>query len=48
MRHDCTKCKHENSEVCDDCSNISGEGCSCHLNPPCGYCVDNHFEEKEK
>ena len=36
-------------EVCnrDGCTGIieegerQGDGCSCHINPPCGYCTQN-------
>lgn len=45
----CLFCKHESSELeCDGCSVLSDnsykQGCSCHINPPCSYCTDNHFE----
>jgi hypothetical protein len=46
---DCSICKHEDTDACDDCTTMTddGTGCSCHFNPPCGYCEGNNFEEKE-
>jgi hypothetical protein len=49
---DCTKCKHEGTDVCadEDCStqwHDEHKGCVCFQSPPCSYCVDNHFEEKD-
>jgi hypothetical protein len=44
-RRDCRFCIHKaKGEECDGCSNPSDASCSCHLNPPCSFCVDNHFE----
>ena len=46
----CSFCKHEENtnNECDSCSVLSDDpymqGCSCHINPPCAYCVDSHFE----
>lgn len=48
MKHDCDKCKHLESDECEDCSNLSDQGCSCHLSPPCGFCVGNKFEEVQE
>lgn len=37
--------KYGESDECDGCSISSiDRGCSCHINPPCSYCVDSHFE----
>ena len=46
---DCSKCRHEGTEECEECttSTDDGSGCHCHTNPPCNYCVGNNFEEKE-
>jgi hypothetical protein len=47
---DCTKCKHEGTDECEECSegpNRPMSGCSCHLNPPCSYCENLMFEVKE-
>ena len=44
---DCNFCiyQHGDNVECDDCSVYDGErGCSCHINPPCSFCIDNHFE----
>lgn len=47
INNNCPECEHEHTTVCDDCS-VRGDGsCSCHINPPCGYCTDNKFLEKE-
>lgn len=44
---DCDKCINQgNDEICDECSALEGECCSCHINPPCSYCVNLRFEEK--
>jgi len=49
MKFDCSKCKYQGvEEVCEECSASDIDGCcSCHLNPPCGYCTDSKFEEKD-
>lgn len=47
---DCGFCTHEgDEEFCEDCSLIEGmqHGCSCHINPPCGFCVGLKFEPTE-
>lgn len=47
MRFDCGECKHQDTEVCEDCSNTDVDAsCTCFNNPPCSFCTDNHFEEK--
>jgi hypothetical protein len=48
MRYNCGNCENENTIECDDCSILDGEGCSCHINPPCGFCENNHYEEKRR
>lgn len=50
-RVNCEDCRHyEYDEICSGCSNYDyGDGvvgCSCHLNPPCSYCVDLKYEDK--
>ena len=41
----CSFCKHEDSDKCDNCSLFSGEmSCSCHISPPCSKCTDSMFE----
>jgi len=48
MLIDCNKCKHQETEVCEDCS-VSYDmyaQCTCHINPPCGFCENCRFEEK--
>lgn len=52
MNYDCKKCKHDgDQDYCDDCSVIrfidNSCSCSCHSNPPCGYCEGMKFEEKD-
>ena len=44
----CSSCIHDGNEdgQCDDCSRITDEECSCHINPPCSYCEHNHYEEE--
>jgi hypothetical protein len=27
---------------------VYGESCSCHINPPCGYCVNKQEEEEDE
>lgn len=47
----CMECKHaQNEKYCSNvnCSHLWQKGCSCHINPPCGKCLNNHFEEKER
>jgi len=41
----CDFCAHLETDRCDDCSCIDGElCCSCHIAPPCSFCVGNGFE----
>lgn len=47
IAYDCDKCEHQDTDVCDNCSVETMDGCSCHINPPCGFCVENAYEEKE-
>lgn len=50
MDYDCKRCiNRENEEVCSECSVNDDDyaGCSCHLNPPCNFCVNNLYEEDE-
>ncbi len=48
----CAECRHaENDYYCEDvnCSQLwHGASCSCHINPPCAICLNNHFEQKGK
>jgi len=48
----CDRCILENSEdneICDDCSRADGSGeCTCHVIPPCSFCVDDKYEEKSE
>jgi len=49
MDCDCNTCIHDgNDEVCSECSQLDDDlsGCSCHISPPCSYCVGNQYEEK--
>lgn len=46
MKFNCHNCKNENTEACDECSANSDECCSCHVNPPCSYCVNSLYEER--
>lgn len=42
----CKKCKYENSDECIECSHFNYDhSCSCHIHPPCSYCVNSKFEE---
>ncbi len=43
----CSDCKHEDTDIYDNCSMLTDEGCSCHISPPCYFCVNLNFEEKE-
>ena len=46
---DCNTCKHQDTDICDECSGTWDpleQGCSCHIDPPCSYCVENLYEEK--
>lgn len=46
----CHFCKHNGSEdgSCDGCSVANDDMCcSCHINPPCAYCVNSNFEVTE-
>jgi hypothetical protein len=48
MIYTCEKCKHHETEVCDECSNRDGDmECSCHINPPCNFCGNLKYEEIE-
>ena len=42
----CAFCQHENEkEYCPGCSIPDTDYCcSCHIDPPCSYCVGSHFE----
>jgi hypothetical protein len=47
MKNNCENCVRKNTQECDDCSNTwEDTNCSCHINPPCSFCENNHFEEK--
>ena len=43
---DCSFCKHEDDEkYCKGCTIADADHCcSCHINPPCSYCVGSKFE----
>lgn len=44
---DCRTCINEDTDICGDCSVYRHEGgCSCHINPPCSFCVDLLYEQK--
>jgi hypothetical protein len=44
---DCKKCEHNETDICDECSmNNEDTVCSCHINPPCSFCVGLLYEEK--
>jgi hypothetical protein len=46
---DCDKCRHQGTDECNECSVSGGENeCTCFINPPCGFCTNNKFEEKEQ
>ena|ERR1035437_1519837 len=41
----CEICSNKDDELCPDCSmNDTDRSCSCHINPPCSKCIDNHYE----
>lgn len=44
--YDCKTCIHDNTDICDDCSVNGDGGCSCHINPPCSFCVNIAYEQK--
>lgn len=43
---DCSFCVHDGKDdYCEGCSILDRDrSCSCHINPPCGKCVDSKFE----
>ena len=44
---DCKFCSHEDEKdnlICDECSILGDESCSCHINPPCSKCENSRFE----
>ena len=43
---DCSFCEHgEDEKYCEDCTIADTDYCcSCHINPPCSYCVGSKFE----
>lgn len=47
--YDCNKCKNLETDICCGCSLFDGDRhCSCHTgNPPCGYCENILFKEKD-
>jgi len=45
----CNGCIHDNTddEECESCSRLDFDNsCSCHINPPCSVCVNDHYEEE--
>lgn len=46
----CCTCKNFDTEICDECSiSIYSDGCcSCHIHPPCSYCVNLKYERNVK
>ena len=46
MKPDCKLCAYYDTEECESCSVYDNDReCSCHINPPCAYCMDNRYEE---
>ena len=48
----CEGCKWEHESITDDvdhcegCTALTYSGRSCHINPPCSFCVGYLYEEK--
>lgn len=46
----CTGCYYESyneeHEQCENCSRLDDFSCSCHINPPCSVCVNDHYTEE--
>lgn len=46
---ECETCVNYETDECENCSiKIHEQGCSCHNQPPCSYCTDLKYEEREK
>jgi len=47
MVESCEGCRYEHidHEDCEECSVLTDEQCSCHINPPCNKCVTNFYVE---
>ena len=44
----CDFCKHKFDSWCEGCEIQNTDlACSCHINPPCSKCVNDHFEPTE-
>lgn len=52
LEYDCKKCVNFESLLCDICSVKgmcdAGDCCTCFVNPPCDFCLNNYYEEYEK
>ena len=47
MQFSCDTCKHEGTDICDECSVSYGGECQCHLYSPCPHCEGKLWEEKD-
>lgn len=52
MDYDCKQCVNFESLLCDICAvkGMVGVGacCTCYVNQPCDFCLNNFYEEYEK
>jgi hypothetical protein len=48
MKINCVECKHFETEECDKCLVNRDLSCTCFMgHPPCGYCENLKFEQKD-
>ena len=45
MAVDCSDCKHEETEVCNECPESYGASCTGPNDPYCWYCANLKYEE---
>ena len=46
----CKGCVYEEcdeEDECLGCSRLTDNSSSCHINPPCGVCTSDYYQEKE-
>ena len=45
----CILQNEDDNEICDDCSrNDVDIECTCHISPPCSFCVNDKYEKKSE
>lgn len=42
----CDMCLYQDTETCEECTEVQDDSCRCHIAPPCAFCEGNAFEEK--